>query len=146
MVFTSLCVFCDVGMHDRMIADNEFAFSFLTQAPIVPGHVLICPKRHVQTYDELRAPEKSAIEQMRKKIKTALKKVFRAQGFNYAWNEGEVAGQSVPHFHLHVVPRKKGDIGVYCYEPREFLYRPGIRPTRPDQELKEVSDLIRRAL
>jgi len=62
---------------------------------------------------------------LRSKLGKAMTKVFEAEGFNYAWNEGEVAGQFVPHLHLHMLPRKKGDKGIYKYEPRKFLYRTG---------------------
>jgi len=62
---------------------------------------------------------------------TALKKALVAEGFNFAWNEGAVAGQTVPHFNLHIVPRTTGDSGIWEYEPREFLYRPGSRAASP---------------
>lgn len=64
---------------------------------------------------------------MRERIVRALKNAFGAEGFHFAWNEGEAAGQRIPHLHLHIVPRKRGDEGIAEYEPREFLYRPGSR-------------------
>lgn len=142
------CPFCsDPEVKNRIIIENDLAFAFPTLTPIVSGHILICPKKHVQYYEDLSAEEKEAIEDLRHKIKNALKKVFKAEGFNYAWNEEKIGGQSVPHFHLHIVPRKEGDEGVYKYEPREFLYRPGPRTiVTPQEELKEVIDLIKKAL
>jgi diadenosine tetraphosphate (Ap4A) HIT family hydrolase len=86
-----------------------------------------------------------AIEELRKKMRLALKEAFQAEGFNYAWNEEKIGGQSVPHFHLHVVPRKEGDKGTYKYEPREFLYRPGARHvSTPNEELLETVTLIQK--
>lgn len=74
----------------------------------------------------------------------ALKHALSAEGFNYTWNEEKIGGQSVPHMHLHIVPRKEGDAGIYQYEPREFLYRPGPRSTTtPNEELKKIIDLIK---
>jgi len=73
-------------------------------------------------------------------------KAFAAEGFNYAWNEELVAGQTVPHLHLHMLPRKKGDSGIVDYEPRKFLYRPGERSDSPDQELIKVTELIKKNL
>jgi diadenosine tetraphosphate (Ap4A) HIT family hydrolase len=137
------------GEHDvteRVVVENASAFAFLTNSPIVPGHTLICPKRQVPTYEELTSEEKTSIEDLRVRIKKGLKKTFGAEGFNYAWNEKEIGGQSVPHFHLHIVPRKQGDSGIYQYEPREFLYRPGTRETAPENELVAIAKSLRSAL
>lgn len=112
--------------------------------PIVPGHLLICPIRPVATSEALTASEWEAIRQLQQTLCRALKKAFDAEGFNFAWNEGEMAGQSLPHFHLHIVPRKKGDTGILQYEPRVFLYRPGSRAFSPAAELQEVAQYIRR--
>jgi diadenosine tetraphosphate (Ap4A) HIT family hydrolase len=81
---------------------------------------------------------------MRLSITAALARSFGAEGFNFAWNDGKLAGQSVPHFHLHVLPRKTGDQGIYEYEPRKFLYRPGERDASPETELIEVASIIRK--
>jgi len=141
------CPFCDRGaLSSRIIEENETAFSFPTNIPIVPGHVLIVPKRHVEQHEELTAEERDDIEKLRTQMKQALSTSFGATGFNFAWNDGAVAGQSVPHFHLHIVPRKEGDAGVHTYEPREFLYRPGSRDLSPDDELEAVAKEIRSAL
>lgn len=59
---------------------------------------------------------------------------------------GENAGQTVPHFHLHVVPRKSGDSGILQYEPRVFLYRPGSRAISPSEELHQTAENIRNNL
>ena len=139
------CVFCTVPeIKARQMVENDLAWAFLTNIPITPGHTLIVPKRCVAKYEDLTPEEKEAIEELRIKIIFALDKTFDTQGFNFAWNDGKIAGQSVPHFHLHVVPRKEGDMGIYKYEPREFLYRPGSRAETPEEELREVSELIKK--
>jgi diadenosine tetraphosphate (Ap4A) HIT family hydrolase len=142
------CPFCtNQEVKDRTIIKNDLAFAFPTNTPIVPGHILICPKRHIQYYEDATPEEKSAIEELRIKLKKALKASFDAQGFNWAWNEEKIGGQSVSHFHLHIVPRKEGDHGVYQYEPREFLYRPAPRTvTTPNEELMEIVRLVQKAL
>ncbi len=129
-----------------IICENEFAFAMLTNIPIVPGHTLIIPKKESSSYEELSVEEKNAIEDLRKKIIGALRTTFDAEGFNFAWNDGPVAGQSVRHFHLHVLPRKTGDTGITQYEPRQFLYRPGSRTETPETELAEIVELIRKSL
>lgn len=139
------CVYCELPeIKSREIVHNKLAWAFPTNIPIVPGHVLICPIRCVKTFEELTAEEKSAIFDLQTKLKKALAKLFDAEGFHEAWNEGRVAGQSVPHFHLHLIPRKTGDEGITEYEPRKFLYRPGSREETPEAELKEITDLIRK--
>lgn len=139
-----VCVYCTKQeIKDREIAGDEFAWVFPTNIPIVPGHVLIAPRRCVATYEDLTIEEKNSIEKLRIKLVTSLIKTFNAKGFNFAWNENPVAGQSVPHFHLHVLPRKVGDEGITEYEPRKFLYRPGSREDTPESELIEVCKLIK---
>lgn len=131
-------------MKDRTIYKDDLTWVFPTNIPIVPGHVLVCPVRCVATLDELTDAELMALISGVKKTKQALTKAFSAEGFNVAFNQGAMAGQSVPHLHIHVLPRKTGDTGITQYEPRQFLYRPGSRPTSPDTELKEVADLVKK--
>jgi diadenosine tetraphosphate (Ap4A) HIT family hydrolase len=82
------CPFCtNQEVQDRTIIENDVAFAFPTNTPIVPGHILVCPKRHIQYYEEATLEEMKGIEELRSKLKIALKEVFGAEGFNYAWNE-----------------------------------------------------------
>jgi diadenosine tetraphosphate (Ap4A) HIT family hydrolase len=141
---SSLCDFCDnPDLKRRVIFATDLVWALPTNIPIVPGHVLICPIRHVKNFEELTADERKAIFEVLGKIKNALVKTFGATAFNYAWNEGESAGQSIKHLHLHVLPRKEGDIGITKYEPREFLYRPGSREAKQEDELVAVANLIK---
>jgi diadenosine tetraphosphate (Ap4A) HIT family hydrolase len=134
------------AIKDRVVIKNTLAFAFLSHMPIVPGHLLICPLRVVQTCENLTMEEWQAIMDLKRSACLALKKAFDVEGFNFAWNIGENAGQSVPHFHLHVVPRKTGDTGILEYEPRVFLYRPGSRALSPPEELQQTAVLIRNCL
>ena len=138
------CVYCNLPeIKQRTIVNNGLAWVFPTNIPITPGHVLICPVRHVERFEELTTEEVAAIFDLRIKIIKALRELFGAEGFHYAWNEGKIAGQSVPHFHLHVVPRKADDSGIIDYEPRKFLYRPGSRETTPEGELQNLARQIK---
>lgn len=138
------CAFCqNEDIRERVIFENELAFAFPTHTPIVVGHTLVCPKRHLTYYEELTVAEMAAIEELRYKLKLAMQTHLLAEGFNYAWNEEVIGGQSVPHFHLHVVPRKQDDVGVYGYEPREFLYRPGPRrEITQNEELIQITEIL----
>lgn len=133
----------DPTIGERMVAENELAIAFLGKMPIVPGHILICPKREVAKSEDLSPAEWRNILELKEIVCKNLIEVFQAEGFNFAWNEGELAGQSVAHFHLHVVPRKTGDVGVLEYEPRKFLYRPGTRDLSPQEELASIAILLR---
>lgn len=147
MVYQNDCVFCELPeIKERVVAKNSLAFAFLTNIPITPGHTLISPVRCVATFDEMTKKEVVAVFELRDKLVPVLRKVFGAEGFHFAWNEGKVAGQSVPHFHMHVVPRKKGDEGITEAEPRKFLYRPGSRENSPESELKIVTNMLRKLL
>ncbi len=141
------CIYCtSPDIRSREIVGDDSAWAFPTNIPITPGHTLVAPRRCVARYEDLTAGEREAIEQLRMRITVALKKSFGAVGFNFAWNDGKLAGQSVLHFHLHVVPRQEGDTGVLEYEPRKFLYRPGEREATSEAELLAVCALIRQAL
>ena len=144
-IIKKVCAFCTIPeIQNRKVFEDKYAWAFLTNIPITPGHILISPKRCVSKYEELTKKEIESILKMSSKIKEVLKKTFSAEGFHTVWNEGEVAGQTVPHFHLHVIPRKVGDSGITKYEPRKFIYRPGSREKTPESELKEISKLIKK--
>ncbi|MSU60628.1 MAG: HIT domain-containing protein [Candidatus Staskawiczbacteria bacterium] len=143
------CAFCDdKNLTLRTIYKDELVMAFPSTASIVAGHTLVCPLRHVEKVDDLSEGELKSIKDFIVQLKEAMKKCLGAEGFNIAWNEGEKAGQSVSHLHIHVLPRKGGDTGIYEYEPRKFLYRtdfesrklPGI------EELQEISHLIKNSL
>jgi diadenosine tetraphosphate (Ap4A) HIT family hydrolase len=135
----------DPSIIDRLIVENGLAMAFLGKQPIVPGHTLICPKREVAKSENLSFEEWRDILELKNIVCKKLRVALAAEGFNFAWNEGELAGQSVAHFHLHVLPRKMGDTGILEYEPRKFLYRPGIRDISPQQELNSIAVLLRNA-
>ncbi len=141
------CVYCELPeIKERGSIENDLAKAFPTNIPIVPGHFLITPKRCVSKFEDLTSQEIEAIFDLRTKLERVFVKLFDAEGFNYAWNEGRVAGQTVPHFHLHILPRKEGDDGITEYEPRKFLYRPGSRETTPEEELKEVLRTVKEVI
>ncbi len=138
------CPFCsDPDVQKRLIVKNEFAKAFPTNIPIVPGHILIVPVRHLATLEEMSPEEQNAVFHLRDLLRPVLARTFGATGFHYAWNEGQAAGQSVPHFHLHMIPRKQDDGGITEYEPRKFLYRPGSREKTPEMELEKIASLIK---
>ena len=141
------CDFCSRPENrERTVLRTNRVWSFLTNMPITPGHTLICPTRCVETFGELTIPELVEIQDHLRQVHFAALAVFGAVDFNHSWNQGEIAGQSVPHFHLHVVPRTVGDAGITKYEPRKFLYRPGSREPSPEAELRQIAYVLRSAI
>lgn len=137
------------NISDRIIFQNDLIMCFPAQMPIVSGHILVSPVRPVKYFDDLTQSEKLALFDMVDVLKKALKASFGAEGFNFAWNEEKIAGQSVDHFHLHILPRKHGDAGITQYEPRDFLYRNTpveLRPESPKEELQDIARIIRENL
>ena len=107
---------------------------------------MISPRRCVAKFEDLTEDEYLAIASLAKVIMPALKKMYGAEGLNCAWNEGKLASQSVPHFHLHIIPRKEGDTGLLGYDPRSMLYRTGDRDPLPESELLKVRDEIQKPI
>lgn len=138
------CVYCAIPeIRERAIMENDLVWAFPTNIPITEGHTLISPKRCVKTLAELTESERLALLAMADEIMKALRDVYGAEGFNCVWNQEKLAGQSVPHFHLHVILRREGDTGLYGYDPRSMLYRTGDREPTEEAELLKVRDLIR---
>jgi len=77
--------------------------------PISPGHTLIIPKRHVGSFFELEADERAELLALLDKAKVVADEEFSPQGYNIGINDGAAAGQTVPHLHIHLIPRYQGD-------------------------------------
>jgi histidine triad (HIT) family protein len=104
------CVFCaivsgEVPAH-RAYADDDFV-AFLDTRPVFKGHTLLVPREHVETLPDLPAPLRDPFLARAQDLATAMKTALGAQGSFVAVNN--TVSQSVPHLHLHVVPRTKGD-------------------------------------
>jgi len=141
------CDFCnEQEFEGRTVFEDDLVRAFLTNTPIVPGHALVIPKRHAATIYDLTPAEREALMFTAHKVAEALVLAFGAHGFNYAWNEGKEAGQSIPHLHMHIVPRTKNDAGIVGYEPRKFLYRPDSRAASSQEELLQIAALIKKSL
>ena len=106
----SACVFCnEIG--SRVVEENELALAFLDAYPVTEGHTLIIPKRHVADYFDLFQPELNAIQQLLQSRQKALKEADPTiEGYNVGVNAGQVAGQTVFHCHIHLIPRRVGDM------------------------------------
>ncbi len=104
------CPFCNPDAQRELILESATAFAIFDKFPVNNGHSLIIPKKHCSDYFELSFKEQSACWFMLNKVKEILKKKFNPDGFNVGININESAGQTVPHVHIHLIPRYKGDV------------------------------------
>jgi len=104
------CLFCNID-EDRIIASNELAYVIRDGFPVTEYHTLIIPKRHAATYFDLGQAEVNAINSLLHDQKTLIEELDSSvSGFNIGMNCGEDAGQTVFHCHVHLMPRRKGDV------------------------------------
>lgn len=101
------CLFCRPC---QTLLENELVFARYDDFPVSPGHLLLIPRRHVANYFDLTAEEKQALWQLLDEAKARLDREHQPGGYNVGINCGPVAGQSVPHVHLHLMPRYAGDV------------------------------------
>lgn len=106
------CIFCKIikgEIPSYTVYEDDIFKVILDRFPAAPGHALIIPKAHYSDMFELTDEVAEKLYPLAKKIATAIKKAVGADGINIIQNNGEAAGQSVHHFHLHILPRKAGD-------------------------------------
>ena len=103
-------MFCQIDPN-LLVAENELCYARKDGFPVTEFHTLISPKRHIANYFDLYQPEINAIHQMMEKIKKEVEeRDDSVTGFNIGVNAGEDAGQSIFHVHVHLIPRRKGDV------------------------------------
>lgn len=104
------CVFCEID-RKRIIAENVLAFAVRDAYPVTAHHTLIIPKRHVGDYFGLHQPEINAMNRLILEQKAAITRLDAAvSGFNVGANCGDAAGQTIFHCHIHLIPRRAGDV------------------------------------
>lgn len=112
------CPFCSAPERSDedglIVARGEHAFVILNLYPYNPGHVLVCPYRHVADYTDLTAEETVEIAQMSQKMMRVIRAASSPHGFNLGMNQGSVAGAGIAaHLHQHIVPRWGGDANFF---------------------------------
>jgi len=106
---TEGCPFCSVEP-ERIRLEGEHGLAIRDLFPVSPGHALVIPRRHVGTLYDLDEAEQTALWELTRRLRALLIEEFRPEGFTIGLNEGIAAGQSVPHTHIHVIPRRLGDV------------------------------------
>jgi ATP adenylyltransferase len=122
------CPFCQLPK-ERVLYENELAFAVRDAFPVTPLHRLVIPKRHISEIFELSRSEINAYNELLKKAKNEIaEKDFQVAGFNIGINCGDTAGQTVEHCHLHLIPRRAGDVANPVGGVRNVI--PGQGPSR----------------
>ena len=103
------CPFCSVA-EALVVADNELALALFDKYPVTPGHVLVCPRRHVASFFDLTEAEMVAVLRLVREIKSRCDARLQPLGYNIGVNVGPAAGQTVSHVHVHLIPRYDGDV------------------------------------
>ena len=128
------CIFCKIVAGQVpcfKLAEDETTISFMDINPVNPGHALAVAKGHWPTVDVIPADVLAAVARTAQKVAKAVFKELKPVGVNLLQANGEGAGQSVPHLHIHIMPRRAGDGVILNWEPK-----PG--------DMKEIEAVYRR--
>ena len=122
------CLFCD-SKKSGIAHENDLAYASYDSYPVSEFHCLIIPKRHIKDYFDMTNNELIACNDLIQKVKNEiLDKDNTVKGFNIGTNAGKFAGQSIMHCHIHLVPRREGDVdnpqgGVRSVIPNKQHYK-----------------------
>ncbi len=133
------CLFCEIADGNEpseIVYQDGLAVAFLDHRPLFPGHVLLIPRRHIVTLAELPAADVAQFFQTVQRLEAAVERATQADGSFIAINN--IVSQSVPHLHVHIVPRRKKDGLKGFFWPRSRY--------RDDAHRREVADQIRAVL
>ena len=104
------CIFCN-EKKNNIVDENDHAYASYDPYPVSEKHCLIVPKRHVKNYFDLSEKEILACNQLIKSMKIKIEEKDKSvKGFNIGTNSGKAAGQSIMHCHIHLIPRREGDV------------------------------------
>ena len=133
------CVFCSIVAGDipaRTVHETDDVLAFLDANPLARGHTLVIPKAHARHVADLDPDLASAVFDAVADLTPRIQEAVGADAANVGINDGEAAGQEVPHVHAHIVPRFEGDGGSPIHAVA------GKRPDLSDEELDAVADEI----
>lgn len=124
------CIFCKIAAGDipsNTVYEDERFRVILDLNPASKGHALILPKNHADDLFDLPGEDRAAVLSVAAKVAGAMKKALSCSGINIVQNNGESAGQTVKHFHLHIIPRYDGDSAMVLWNPGK---------SEPDEQAK----------
>lgn len=104
------CIFCKEFDKDKIVYEDGTWIAILDNYPVSEGHTLLIPKRHCETYFDLNFIELESVGVTIGVIKRLLDTKYKPDGYNIGVNCGKSAGQTIPHCHIHIIPRYDGDV------------------------------------
>jgi ATP adenylyltransferase len=110
------CILCSIVKGNKdvvslLVTERSRTAVCVNKFPYNSGHILIFPKRHITDYRELKTAEQGEIDELLRKSLNVLDSLYTPAGYNIGFNIGDFAGASIPHLHLHVIPRYKNELG-----------------------------------
>jgi histidine triad (HIT) family protein len=117
------CIFCKIVAGDIpcvRILEDEHALAFMDIGPLAEGHVLLVPRKHWKTIDEMAPEEAAALLKHLPPLVKAVQVATGCQGVNLLQNNGKAAHQEVPHVHFHIIPRNEGDAFHFNWPARKY--------------------------
>ncbi len=145
IVQDSQCVFCKIangGIQADIVYDNSESIAFLDSHPLFPGHVLLCPREHYETLTDLPVALTGPILAATQLLSRAVEAAVNAEGTFVAINNR--VSQTVPHLHIHVVPRKRRDGLKGFFWPRQQYRDEAAREVVRDAIQREIQKLLAR--
>jgi histidine triad (HIT) family protein len=133
------CLLCEIAAHRvaaHIVYEDADCVAFLDIRPVAPGHTLLIPKTHAPRIEDLTPEQSRAIFDALHHILTPIREAMGADATTIGANNGPGSGQEIPHVHIHVLPRRRGDHGGVI----QHIGPGGEPPT------KELAEAIRRAI
>ncbi|MDY0388180.1 MAG: HIT family protein [Methanolobus sp.] len=106
------CLFCNIvagKIPSNKIYEDDFAYAFLDIYPSSKGHTIVLPKQHFERFTDMSEEDAASLFASVNKVAKSVEKTLGLEGMNIGINNGEIAGQTVPHVHVHIIPRRAGD-------------------------------------
>jgi bis(5'-adenosyl)-triphosphatase len=126
---------------------TDLSYAMVNLRPLLPGHVLVCPRREVKRFVDLTAEETSDLWLTAQKVGKRLEHHHKASSLTFAIQDGPQAGQTVPHVHIHILPRKGGDFenndkiyDAIDEKEKELQQKLALDKERKDRSLEEMAE------
>jgi len=137
------CEFCSAEAREGAFAEQGEFLALYNISPIVPGHSLVIPKRHETCLTGLSRDELGDFFSFGREVTDFIVRTYGAEGYDWTVQQSEIAGQSVPHLHLHVIPRKPNDLDKDWHDELEESHKDGQRRRLTQDQMVDIARRLR---